>query len=106
MQKHIKKYLPLFLLFLLLFPVVEKQVHSFEHLKDVHCSATDKHFHELEHSCSICDYTITDSNSTPETAVLFIISTKTISFHPFIESIYTPDAFQNLPPRAPPVLLS
>src|ERR1700753_3093425 len=100
MHQHIKKYLSFFFLFLFLFPTVEKQLHAFEHRADLHCTSTDKHFHSQEHSCSICDFTITDSNAAPETAVQLVISTQQFSFHPFIESVNSPNAFKDIPSRA------
>ena len=103
MHKQIKKYFSFFLLFLFLFPIIEKQLHAFEHNADSHCTATDKHFHTPEHSCSICDFTITDSNAAPETKVQFVISSNQFLFHSFTESVNTPTAFQDLPSRAPPV---
>ncbi|MGQ0827798.1 MAG: hypothetical protein ACT4ON_05335 [Bacteroidota bacterium] len=104
-MKHIKKYLSLFCLILFLFPLVEKNVHAFEHYDEVHCNSTDKHFHELEHTCSLCDFTITESYSA-ESDYQLIISAKQFLFHPFIESVNTPHAFQDLPARAPPVSLT
>lgn len=103
MQKHLKKYYSLFFLFLLLFPMVEKQAHAFEHRDDIHCSATDKHFHELEHHCNICDYTSTDSNPVAEHHISFFIGEIRFSYFSLPENIHTPEAFQDLPSRAPPV---
>jgi hypothetical protein len=103
MSVQIKKYLSFFLLFLFLFPTIEKQLHALEHNADTHCTATDKHFHSLEHSCSICDYTVTNSNTTPETAFQFIISVQQLTFSPFIENVNSPNSFQHLPARAPPI---
>ncbi len=59
MCKEIKKYLTFVLLFLFLFPMVEKELHALEHSADKHCIANEKHFHELEHHCDICDLNIT-----------------------------------------------
>ena len=103
MRQQLKKYSSIFLMFLLLFPTIEKQIHTFEHNADQHCTATNKHFHNLEHSCSICDFTITDSNSSPDTAIQFIVSSNQFSFNLFIESVNTPTAFNDLPSRAPPI---
>ena len=80
-------------------------MHAFEHYDEVHCQATDKHFHESEHSCSICDFTITESYLV-EGDYQFIISAKQFLFYPFIENVNTPHAFQYLPARAPPVSFS
>lgn len=103
MQKQLKKYFPFLFLFLFLFPMVEKQVHAFAHHEDIHCSATDKHFHELEHNCSICDFTSTDSNTTTDNHFSFVISEIEFTYNPFTESVSTPFAFLHLPSRAPPV---
>ena len=103
MHQLVKKYIAFFFLFLFLFPTIEKQIHAFEHRADEHCTASDKHFHVLEHSCSICDFTITDSNATPQTDVQFIVSVNNFSFQSFIEKKNIPNTFQNLPSRAPPI---
>ena len=84
--------------------MVEMDMHAFEHQNDIHCNATDKHFHTLEHSCSLCDFTITDSSYPTENEHQFITSIQSFLFQPFIESVNTPSAFQNLPSRAPPVI--
>jgi len=104
MQKHFKKYFSVFFLALLLFPMVEKQVHAYEHRDDIHCSATDKHFHTLEHSCSICDYTSTDSNPSAENRITFYITAVNFQHTCFSAGINIPTAFQDLPSRAPPLV--
>lgn len=103
MHNQVKKYISFFFLFLLLFPVAEKGIHALEHHNNNHCSITDKHFHQQEHACSICDFTITDSNSLPETDVAFIVSSQNFRFLPFSQSVNIPFAFANLPSRAPPI---
>ena len=103
MHKPIKKYFSLFFLFLFLFPLVEKEVHALQHNMDVHCTASDIHLHQLEHHCAICDFTVTDSNTPASSSYQLIIAVSQLAFKPFIASIYIPDAFQDLPSRAPPV---
>ncbi len=103
MHYQFKKYISLFFLSLFLFPLVEKEFHAIEHAYDVHCNATDKHFHELEHTCSICDYTITDSFSTPKNDIQFVISINHFEFVWDEVNIYSPSAFSDTPLRAPPV---
>lgn len=104
MFQNIKKYLSLFCLIAFLFPVVETNVHAFEHRLDIHCDATDKHFHESEHSCSLCEFTITDSNSPAENTTQPVIFFQSFLFNPFTEGTNTPPTFQDLPARAPPVV--
>ncbi|MES2591872.1 MAG: hypothetical protein V4608_08310 [Bacteroidota bacterium] len=103
MRKEFIKYSSFILLVLFLFPMVEKQVHAFEHITDTHCTANDKHFHEAEHHCDICDFTITDSNSSASIDYHFIISVNPFSFQTLIASVHVQNAFQNLPSRAPPI---
>ena len=84
--------------------MVEKNIHAFEHLDEAHCTALDKHFHEMEHNCSICDFTITDSNSISDEKYTFIITGVPFLFQNFNESIHTSNDFHHLPSRAPPIV--
>ncbi len=83
--------------------MAEKGIHNFEHKADVHCTATDKHFHQLEHTCSICEFTLTHATDPLVADFQFNISVQELLFYPFVESINVPEAFQYLPARAPPV---
>ncbi|MBA3705175.1 MAG: hypothetical protein H0W84_04565 [Bacteroidetes bacterium] len=102
-MQQLKKYLAVLLLLLFLFPLAEKELHAYEYKNEFHCSATDKHLHELEHTCSICEFTITNVNSFSATNYQFLISVQQFLFAPFAESLNTPKAFQDLTARAPPV---
>ncbi len=104
MKQHIKKYFSILFLVLFLFPMVEKQVHAFQHSSDLHCTNADKHFHQVEHSCSICDFTYTESNASTENNFSFLIHTTTFNYISFFESIHTVNAFKHLPCRAPPIV--
>jgi hypothetical protein len=104
MQKKINKYFSLFCLLLFLFPLAEKQVHAFHHTEDPHCLASDKHFHALEHNCSICDFTVTDSGSPAENNFVFITSEFKFSYNFFKENSHSTDLHHYLPARAPPLI--
>jgi hypothetical protein len=104
MQKQLKKYFPFLFLFLFLFPMAEKQIHAFAHHEDVHCSASEKHFHEPEHNCSLCDFTFTDSNTGAENNFSFVLSSVRFNYNPFNESSDVSTAEMHLPARAPPVV--
>ena len=106
MLEHLKKYLSIFCLVLFLFPLIEKDLHALEHQSDIHCNASNKHFHSLEHACSICDFTITDSNYSSGSEHQYIISIQQFLFYPFVENVNTLHVFQLLPARAPPVNLT
>lgn len=54
------------MLALLLFPMVEKAMHEIEHLDGKHCGIKDTHFCEVEHSCTICDYTFSSPSTSPK----------------------------------------
>lgn len=103
MRKKFIKYCSFILLVLFLFPMAEKQVHAFEHITDSHCTTNDKHFHESEHHCDICDFTITDSNSPTNNIYHFIISVNPFSFQALTASAHLQKPFHNLPSRAPPI---
>lgn len=104
MSKRIKNILSFFLLFIFLFPLLEREVHASEHSRDNHCTVGSKHFHDLEHHCSICDFTVTDSSKPTDTDYQFRIPFKQFSFQSFTESLDIPCAFQLLPSRAPPIV--
>ena len=104
MNQQVKKYFSIFLLFLFVFPLAEKEVHSIKHISDLHCSSANKHLHPLEHNCSICDYNSTNSNTSPLAQNNFILSVQNFSFVPFAENIPVLSAEYNLPARAPPVV--
>lgn len=103
MYKQLKKYYAFFFLFLLLFPLVEKGLHALEHHDEVHCSIIDKHFHEQEHECSICDFTINESNGSPSNDFAFTISYQNFSYQELVLSLHIPFSYSNLPSRAPPI---
>ncbi|MES2284239.1 MAG: hypothetical protein V4547_01040 [Bacteroidota bacterium] len=104
MRKEIKKYLSFVLLFLFLFPMVEKEIHAFEHSMDEHCASSDFHFHDQEHDCAICDFTILDSNAKSTIDYQLITSVYPLLFQNCTESIYSNTLFQHLPSRAPPLV--
>lgn len=103
MLKYLKIPLIFFLLFLFLFPLIRKGVHAFEHSADQHCSASEKHFHDLEQHCNVCDFTLTDS-SFPEIIVFQLItSVRPFVFQHLNEGTCTSSVFQLLPSRASPI---
>jgi hypothetical protein len=65
MQKF-RSYISMLMMALLLFPMVEKAVHEYGHSDDEHCGVKDTHFCEVEHHCSICDYTFSSPTGSPE----------------------------------------
>ena len=103
MKETFKKYCSIIFLFLFLFPLVEKEIHAIEHADDVHCSASDKHFHELEHSCSICDYTMPAALGSANNSFHVVFNEQIISFNLYTDCINIPTAYQDIPSRAPPI---
>ena len=63
MQK-LKSIIAIFTLLVFLFPLTEKGIHDYSHIKAPHCTSSDKHFHSAEHHCEICDFT-NDFNGIP-----------------------------------------
>src|SRR3990170_706017 len=58
MMQKLKSIFAVFTLLVFLFPMAEKGIHEFSHIRDVHCNSADKHFHSAKHHCDICDFTI------------------------------------------------
>ncbi|MBN8694948.1 MAG: hypothetical protein J0L87_00335 [Bacteroidetes bacterium] len=104
MKEILNRYCSIALLFLFLFPLVEKEMHTLEHMDDFHCTSSDKHFHEQEHSCSLCDYSVPDSNELEIAYYQFRSFGKIISFDLFTSSVHSPSSYQDIPSRAPPVV--
>ncbi len=102
MLHQLKKYGALFLLLLFLFPVVEKQLHIYEHSADEHCYASDKHFHEMEHTCSICEFTLIDTLLLSNKFIPFVNTEYPHYFHMLNVRVNGNTTFSDLPSRAPP----
>lgn len=104
MRKELLNYFSLFLLLLFLFPIAEKQIHALQHIDDIHCTASDKHFHEQEHHCDICDLTLTDASTPPVAEYGFTIFVQQYLFITLPKSVYHPAAFRDIPTRGPPTV--
>ncbi|MFL5762303.1 MAG: hypothetical protein ACJ77K_00065 [Bacteroidia bacterium] len=103
MNHLLRKYGAVLFLLIFLFPMAEKELHAFEHRGDFHCTATDKHFHKVEHSCDLCDLTITSSEAFIQHIFAFTLPSSDFYHTPFVSSGRSVKAFQDLPARAPPV---
>ena len=55
-MKVFQKYLSLFLLCVLVFPVADKTCHELKHLSETHCTGKGLHYCAHENTCHICDY--------------------------------------------------
>jgi hypothetical protein len=104
MHQNLKKYISVFFLLLFLFPLAEKELHAFEHSDDIHCSESDKHFHSLEHHCSICSFTFTSSEEPIEIADALILFSSTFSYTPSINCVYELNTIDHSGSRAPPII--
>lgn len=80
-MKKLKSYISLLMFAVLLFPMVEKTLHDFEHVNEVHCGVKEIHYCKAEHFCPICDYVFSTSTTPPKTQEqLSVFSTKTEPF--------------------------
>lgn len=105
MQINIKKYLSIFLLLVFVYPFLEKGIHDFEHLNDFHCSAqSEKHLHEQEHNCAICDFNVPVSNKLSESNFDLVLSETSAFYSDYCTNVAIPVADYQLPSRAPPVV--
>jgi hypothetical protein len=103
MKSFLKKYGSLFLLLLFLFPLAEKEFHALEHKDDFHCTSLEKHYHNYEHHCDICNYTLIKHSSVPFSAFEFTLSNQAFSFIPYKAEQLVTKACIYSPSRAPPV---
>lgn len=83
--------------------MVEKELHALEHSNDFHCTSSDKHFHEQEHNCSICDYTLPYAASLNSPCFEFAITAFQANFTPFSEGNNLIFLSYYKSTRAPPV---
>jgi hypothetical protein len=104
MKQTVQKYLSLFFLFIFLFPLVDKEIHGFEHAGDPHCTSKNKHFHKAEHNCPVCDYTFTSSETPKKLDYSITIFASSFSYIPSINSIYELNTIDNSGSRAPPIV--
>ena len=103
MLVRFKSVFSAFLLTLFLFPLVEKEIHVLHHVESFHCKASDQHFHEQQHTCSICDFIVPVTIAPAQPVYDFSIyatSSFVISFRE-AKVISSPKYFVSL--RAPPV---
>ena len=61
----IRKYLSLFMLLSILFPIGDKAMHDIEHFNEDHCAVKETHYCRSEHLCTICDYVFSSSSHSP-----------------------------------------
>lgn len=87
-----------------MFPQIEQQIHAFEHLDDFHCSSSDKHFHEQEHTCAICDYTVPDKNEPTEANFCIVQYAADFNYSSTYFFHFSEKNNYNLSARAPPIV--
>ena len=90
-------------LILFLFPLVEKEIHHYEHKDDFRCTTkNEKHLHSEEHYCFICDFNIPITDSPVAYESGFVISFITVAHLIYKASLILVNYNCCLPPRAPP----
>ena len=62
LMKLFQKYLSLFLLCVLIFPVADKTCHELKHLSETHCTGKGLHYCAQENTCQICDYVFSNAH--------------------------------------------
>ena len=88
---------------LLLFPMVEKTLHDFEHINETHCGIKDTHYCKAEHFCEVCDYVFSSSATPPDTQEqLSVFSTKIDSHKPVLVFNTKVSPKYNISLRGPP----
>ena len=84
--------------------MVEKEVHTFKHAKDSHCTSENKHFHSLEHNCGICDFTFCPPYGSAYVNPSYSLFSFSFSYIPSINCIYELNTIDNSGSRAPPIV--
>jgi hypothetical protein len=104
---QIRKHIVILMMGILLYPIVQKDVHDYLHSDDFHCtSKTEKHLHQPPHFCLICNliihlpYIPKNFNSDILKDLLIIIKSITISA-PIPYNLFIGFSFSL---RAPPLL--
>lgn len=103
MKSFIHKGISIFISALLLFLFVEKSLHELDHVNDFHCTASEKHIHNQEHTCSLCDFNITIQTFVHTTEQ----TVQSLSFTEITVVYYFSDSHKQValsPARAPPVV--
>ena len=100
---RLQSFFSAFVLALFLFPLVEKEVHAFQHADAFHCKATDKHFHEQEHSCPICDFIVPVGTAPSRAVYNFEVYASSSIVLPFSETKIFSSSKYFVSLRAPPV---
>jgi hypothetical protein len=101
---RIKINISVFLLFLFLYPTIEKGIHIHHSIGASQSYASDQRFQTKKHHCLICDFLSTFSNSTIPANYSNLVPESYFLLLPIIENIYFHDAFLNLSSRAPPTI--
>lgn len=104
MLRRYNIFISLLLLAVFCYPLVQIEVHAFEHRNDTHCDATaEVHLHELEHVCSICDFSVSFSEGAVATYFNVIEVINSGTWFTASVPVVPSTAWPFLPPRAPPV---
>ncbi len=104
LNKIIKNISAVFLLVLFLLPTAEQTIHAYKHSNDKHCNVVgEKHFHEKEHHCFLCDYTITSEMQAAKAFSATKIFHQPFSFSLFKNDFVEIESAKPHPARGPPV---
>ena len=101
---RLRKYISVFAVLIFMFPSIVEGLHSFEHADDFHCNSSDKHFHEKEYHCFICDFIAPFSDTPNDVHHSFVSKVVSFSYTPFIENVVLLFHNYNIFLRGPPAL--
>jgi len=92
-MKMIRKYLSLFMLLSILFPIGDKAMHDIEHFNEDHCAVKDTHYCKVEHNCSLCDYVFGLPSNLP------VVQNNKVLYYQLVVTIASTIVFNNIVPR-------
>lgn len=102
MKAQITRFLTVFLAWVLLMPTAFEFTHSINHKDEFKCNSSEKHFHEKEDHCSICDFVLPLSIEAEDEVSGFKTFLSSINYFPLLEFIFIPYQNYNFSLRGPP----
>lgn len=83
------KYISIFFLVVFAHALIQQEIHALEHADDFHCkSVSEKHIHEQEHDCSLCDFTFASSVIPDDIVTTSLFSTNSEEIFLFLNNHY------------------
>lgn len=84
--------------------MAEKELHALKHTNDEHCQSGEKHFHQQEHHCFICDFIISTTTSVKTTNDENVLFASFLKYTSKYVSNLSIERIDNTSSRGPPAV--